>query len=173
MKTIDDIGKEWSSYNPPSDDGILRIIQNWGNELISNFRSNLQKNKSLASRNLYQQIEPSISTQPKGYNLKIQMLDYWKYVENGRPPTRTNSPSNPTLQKSIEEWIVNKGIQVRTSKNQDRRTAIKSLAYVIARKIHRNGTKARPFISPALTDKTMQILSDRIGKYIAESLAGE
>ena len=46
MKTIDDIGKEWSSYNPPSDDGILRIIQNWGNELISNFRSNLQKNKS-------------------------------------------------------------------------------------------------------------------------------
>lgn len=173
MKTVEDIGKGWSSYNPESDDGILRIIQNWGNELIANFRINLQKNKSLASNRLFSEIEPKISGTKTGYNLKIQMLDYWKYVENGRPPTRTNSPSNPTLQKSIEEWIVNKGIQVRTSKNQDRRTAIKSLAYVIARKIHRNGTKARPFISPALTDKTMQVLSDRIGVYIAESLAGE
>ena len=173
MKTVEEIGKGWSSYNPESDDGILRIIQNWGNELISNFRSNLQKNKSLASNRLFSEIEPEITGTKTGYNLKIQMLDYWKYVENGRPPTRTNSPSNPTLQKSIEEWIVNKGIQVRTSNNQDRRTAIKSLAYVIARKIHRNGTKARPFISPALTREMQQTLTDRIGKYIADTLAGE
>lgn len=171
MKTIDEIGKDWSNYNPPSDDGIMRIIQNWGNELISNMRSNLQKNKSLASRNLYQQIEPEISRSNTGYNLKVNMLDYWEYVENGRKPTRTNTPSNPTLQKSLETWIVNKGIQLGNVK--DRRQAIKSLAYVIARKIHRNGTKARPFISPALTDKTLQTLSDRIGVYIAESLAGE
>ena len=160
MKTIDDIGKEWSSYNPPSDGGILRIIQNWGNELISNFRSNLQKNKSLASRNLYQQIEPSISTQPKGYNLKIQMLDYWKAVENGQPPkTRVKV-------KSIEEWIQNKGIQPRGISK-------KSLAIAITKKIYNRGTAARPFISPALTDKTQQVLSDRIGKYIADTLAGE
>lgn len=173
MKTVEEIGKEWSSYNPESNGGILRIIQNWGNELISNFRSNLQKNKSLASNRLFSEIEPEITGTKTGYNLKIQMLDYWKWVENGRPPTRSNSPSNPTLQKSIEEWIVNKKIQVRTSKNQDRRTAIKSLAYVIARKIHRNGTKARPFISPALTREMQQTLTDRIGKYIADTLAGE
>jgi hypothetical protein len=99
------------------------------------------------------------------------MLDYYKWVEDGRPPTRTNTPSNPTLQKSIEQWIINKGIQTRTSKNQSRAASVKSLAYVIARKIHRKGTKARPFISPVLTDKMKQTLVDRIGRYIADSLA--
>ncbi len=171
MATLDDIGKKFSDFNPAGDKGIQGILQNWGNELISKFRANLQKNKSLASRRLYSEIEPDISPTKTGYSLQIKMLDYYKWIEDGRPPTKTNTPSNPTLQKSIEQWIINKGIQTRTSKNQSRAASVKSLAYVIARKIHRKGTKARPFISPALNDKMLQTLSDRVGKYIADSLA--
>jgi hypothetical protein len=171
LATLDDIGKKFSDFNPAGDKGIQGILQNWGNEVIAKFRANLQKNKSLASRRLYSEIDSEILPTKTGFSLQIKMLDYYKWVEDGRPPTRTNTPSNPTLQKSIEQWIINKGIQTRTSKNQSRAESVKSLAYVIARKIHRKGTKARPFISPVLTDKMKQTLVDRVGKYIADSLA--
>ena len=118
-----DLGSSKRNFDPQGN-AFLRIIQNWGNELIQNFRINLIKNKSLASKSLYQDIIPEIKPKANGANLKIKMLDYWQFVENGRQPTRANSPSNPTLQKSIEEWIVYKGIP--TPSNQDRRTAIKS-----------------------------------------------
>ena len=171
MASLEDIGKKFSDFNPAGDKGIQGILQNWGNEIIAKFRANLQKNKSLASRRLYSEIESDILPTKTGFSLQIKMLDYYKWIEDGRPPTTTKTPSNPTLQKSIEQWIINKGIQTRTSKNQSRAASVKSLAYVIARKIHRKGTKSRPFISPVLTDKMKQTLVDRIGRYIADSLA--
>ena len=90
----------------------------------------------------------------------LRRMQAIKAVENGQPPkTRVKV-------KSIEEWIQNKGIQPRGISK-------KSLAIAITKKIYNRGTAARPFISPALTDKTQQVLSDRIGKYIADTLAGE
>ena len=170
MLTLEDIRKNAEDLNPVNDKGITRIIQNWGNELIKQIQNNLTANKSKATGNLRQQIEADVTTPPTGYNLSIKMLDYYKWVEEGRPPTKTKTKSNPTLQKSIEEWIVNKGIQTRTTKNQSREATVKSLAYVIARKIHQKGTKAKPFLSPALNKVTTEVLAQRISKYIVETL---
>ena len=170
MLTLEDIRKNAEDLNPVNDKGITRIIQNWGNELIKQIQNNLTANKSKATGNLRQQIEADVTTPPTGYNLSIKMLDYYKWVEEGRPPTKTKTKSNPTLQKSIEEWIVNKGIQTRTTKNQSREATVKSLAYVIARKIHQKGTKAKPFLSPALNKVTTEVLAPRISKYIVETL---
>ena len=170
MATLEDIGKNFSDFQPQGDDGIVRIVQNWGNELIKQIQNNLRANNSKASGNLMQQIQGDVTTPPTGYNLSIKMLDYYKWIEEGRPPTKTSTKSNPTLQKSIEEWIVNKGIQTRTTKNQSREATVKSLAYVIARKIHQKGTKAKPFLSPALNKVTTEVLAQRISKYIVETL---
>ena len=170
MATLEDIRKNAEDLNPVNDKGITRIIQNWGNELIKQIQNNLLANKSKASGNLMSQIQGDVTTPPTGYNLSIKMLDYYKWIEEGRPPTKTNTKSNPSLQKSIEEWIVNKGIQTRTTKNQSREATVKSLAYVIARKIHQKGTKAKPFLSPALNKVTTEVLAQRISKYIVETL---
>ena len=170
MATLEDIGKNFSDFQPQGDDGVVRIVQNWGNQLIKQIQNNLTANKSKATGDLSQQIDAEVTTPPTGYNLSIKMLDYYKWVEEGRPPTKTSTKSNPTLQKSIEEWIVNKGIQTRTTKNQSREATVKSLAYVIARKIHQKGTKAKPFLSPALNKVTTEVLAQRISKYIVESL---
>lgn len=166
MATLEDIGKNFSDFQPQGDEGILRIIQNWGNEFIKQLQNNLLKNKSNASSSLSQSITPEVKTQQKGYNLSIMMEDYWFYVEEGRRSGKT-----PPI-KNIYEWIQNKReIQSKfISKSTDRIAATKSLAYVIARKIGREGTRAKPFVSPALKQVTTQTLANRISKHIVETL---
>ena len=173
MATLDSIGKNFKDFTPSDNDGVSRIIQNWGNELIKQLQNNLLKNKSNASSSLSQSITPEITQPATGYNLSIMMQDYWFYVENGRKPTQGGGSGE--LYKNIYEWIQNKrDLQVNViSKSPDRIAATKSLAYVITRKIHREGTKARPFVSPALKQVTTQTLATRISEYIVESLTGE
>ena len=173
MPTLEDIGKNFKDFTPSDNDGVNRIIQNWGNELIKQLQNNLLKNKSNASSSLSQSITPEITQPATGYNLSIMMQDYWFYVENGRKPTQGGGSGE--LYKNIYEWIQNKrDLQVNViSKSPDRIAATKSLAYVITRKIHREGTKARPFVSPALKQVTTQTLATRISKYIVDSLTGD
>lgn len=165
MDSLDSIGKKYSDFNPPSDDGILRIIQNWGNELISQMQNRLRSNKTNASSSLSQSIQPNIKSRQNGYNLSILMNEYWLYVEEGRKPGKM-----PPI-KNIYEWIQNKRpLQAKIAQSPDRIAATKSLAYVITRKIHREGTKAQPFISPSLKQVTTEELGRRVGQYIADSL---
>jgi hypothetical protein len=172
MATLDSIGKNFKDFTPSDNDGVNRIIQNWGNELIKQLQNNLLKNKSNASSSLSQSITPEITQPATGYNLSIMMQDYWFYVENGRKPTQGGGSGE--LYKNIYEWIQNKrDLQVNViSKSPDRIAATKSLAYVITRKIHREGTKAKPFASPALKQVTTQTLATRISEYIVDSLTG-
>jgi hypothetical protein len=172
MANLDDIGKNFKDFTPSDNDGVTRIIQNWGNELIKQLQNNLLKNKSNASSSLSQSITPEITQPATGYNLSIMMQDYWFYVENGRKPTQGGGSGE--LYKNIYEWIQNKrDLQVNViSKSPDRIAATKSLAYVITRKIHREGTKAKPFVSPALKQVTTQTLATRISEYIVDSLTG-
>ena len=165
LDSLNKIGDQWGEYNPATDDGIIRIIQNWGNELIAQMQNRLRSNKTNASSSLSQSVEPNIKSREGGYNLTILMNDYWLYVENGRKAGKM-----PPI-KNIYEWIQNKApLQAKIADSPNKIAATKSLAYVIARKISKKGTKAKPFISPSLNQVTTQELGRRIGQYIADSL---
>ena len=164
--SLESIGKEYSDFNPSADDGILRIVQNWGNELIAQMQNRLRANKTNASSSLSQSIEPQIK-QASADNLRLTILmeDYWQYVEDGR-----RAGKMPPI-KNISEWIQNKRpVQQKIAQSPDRIAATKSLAYVIARKIGQKGTKAQPFVTPSLKQVTTQTLAQRIGRYIADTL---
>lgn len=164
-KKLEQLGQDYEKFNPSEDDGILRIIQNWGNEFIAQMQNRLRINKTNASSSLSQSIQPEIKSQRSGYRLTVLMEDYWQYVEEGRPPGKM-----PPI-KNIYEWIQNKKpLQASIANSPDRIAATKSLAYVIARKIGKKGTRKQPFISPSLKEVTTATLAERIGKYIASSL---
>ena len=40
----------------------------------------------------------------------------------------------------------------------------------VGKKIEKDGTEAKPFIAPVLTDATMQNLSNRLAEYVANTL---
>lgn len=166
-RTLSDLGEDYKNFNP-SGDGLLRIVQNWGNELSENIRNTLRKNKTNASSVLSQSIGSIAKPKKDGFRLTVEMEDYYKYVEEGR-----RAGKRPPIQ-NIYEWIQNKkSVQTLISKSTDRRKATRSLAYVIARKIAKHGTKAQPFIRQNVNEKSLKVLSDRIGEYIGKQLAGD
>ena len=166
MPTLKELGGNFNEFQPLNDKGIITIVQNWGNELIKQLQNNLLKNKTNASSSLSESIDPKITQPPGGYNLTVQMLDYYINVEEGQ------KSGTKVKQKDLIEWIQNKSdIQSRIiSKSPDKIAATKSLAYVIQRKIYREGTTAKPFISPALKQVTTATLAKRISTYIVDSL---
>lgn len=166
MLTLEDIGQRFKEFETLNDKGIPNIIQNWGNQLIAQMRNNLTKNKSNATSQLLQSMIGKVTTTATGYNVSIIMNDYYVNVENGQPP------GTFVKTKHLYDWIENKkDLQVRIiSKSPNRIAATKSLAYVIQQKIKENGTEARPFIEPALSKVTTQVLTDRITTYIKDSI---
>lgn len=174
MLTLEQLGDRFSDWGSVSQRGIPEIIQNWGNQRIKALQNNLLKKRngynSVASGKLYQDISGDVSTTPQGYNLSIKMQDYYFWVENGRKPTQGGG--NGELYKNIYEWITNKAdLQSKViSKSKDKIAATKSLAYVITRKIHEKGTKAKPFIAPAQKQVPTDVLAKRISEFIIDSL---
>lgn len=166
-RTLSELGEDYKNFNP-SGDGLLRIVQNWGNELSENLRNTLRKNKTNASSVLSQSIGSIAKPKKDGFRLTVEMEDYYRYVEEGR-----RAGKRPPIQ-SIYEWIQNKkSVQTLISRSTDKRKATRSLAYVIARKIAKHGTKAQPFIRQNVNEKSLKVLSDRIGEYIGKQLAGD
>lgn len=165
LDDIEKFGDKNRAFNPSEDDGILRIVQNWGNELIAQMQNRLRINKTNATSSLSQSINPEIKGTQRGYRLTVLMEDYWQYVEEGRKPGKM-----PPI-KNIYEWIrYKRPIQDKIQQSPDKIAATKSLAYVIARKIGQKGTKAQPFVTPSLKQVTTQTLAQRIGRYIADTL---
>ena len=166
MATLEDIGKRLGAYEQPQNDGISRVVQNWGMQLIKEMQNNLLRNKTNASGALSQSLVPQIKTTAKGYNLQILAEDYANDVEAGR------KAGEPPPIKNIYDWITNKkSIQIRNiSKAKDKVKATQSLAVVIANKIGNVGTKPQPFLNPALSKVTTQVLTERITTYIKDSI---
>ena len=165
LDDLEKFGDKNRAFNPSEDDGILRIVQNWGNELIAQMQNRLRINKTNATSSLYESINPEIKGTQRGYRLTVLMEDYWQYVEEGR-----RAGKMPPI-KNIYEWIrYKRPMQDKIQQSPDKIAATNSLAYVIARKIGQKGTKAQPFISNSLKKVTTQTLAQRIGKYIADTL---
>ena len=149
LDDLEKFGDKNRAFNPSEDDGILRIVQNWGNELIAQMQNRLRINKTNATSSLSQSIEPQITGTQSGYRLTVLMEDYWQYVEEGR-----RAGKMPPI-KNIYEWIrYKRPIQDKIQQSPDKIAATKSLAYVIARKIGQKGTKAQPFVTPSLKQVT-------------------
>lgn len=108
-------------------------------------------NTSVALKSLRYKLEGDhlvIYSTMVGYN-------YIMTLEHGRGPTKKDATAgNPTLREEILNWIKQRGIQP-TEITQE------SLAYLIARKIHREGTQV--YQDYTLNGKGTGILSDIIG----------
>jgi hypothetical protein len=152
--TLEDLLKEWAELKTRE---LEQSLLN-SNSPISG-RASLSLLQSLSAL--------PITTRGNDVIARIQANDYYEYVDGGRGPTRNKG--NGGLRLAIQDWIASKGIQVRQSAGESGQTVIernKSLAYVIARKIHRRGFKGNKFFSKVINDATF----DQLGEYLASAM---
>lgn len=120
-----------------------------------------------ASGNWAEQLEEVYSFSSENLNAKILGEDYSEQLEKGRLAGK-----QPPIQ-AIEQWILDKGIMANIEGN----ITISSLAFLIARKIGREGWKREEYggvelISEIVTPERIQRIIDRVGdSFIAEFTA--
>ena len=105
----------------------------------------------------------SLEVKQSGLGVKLFGLKYSEQLEYGRRTTKSSTAGQPTLREAIEKWIVDKGLASRIQG----KISISSLAFLIARKIHREGWKRKDFggvelISQVVTAERIQKILDRI-----------
>lgn len=114
--------------------------------------------KMRASGDWEQTLEVEVKQSTGGLKGIIKGLDYSTYMQRGRA-----GGAMPPLQ-AIEQWIINKGLKPLEDKMKT-----SSLAFLIARKIAREGTKrfqaggTPPFIEAVITPERVQQIVDKVG----------
>jgi hypothetical protein len=139
------------------DQEILKAEQAWAQLVVTNAKSILIRNGKVASGRLRDSIEYKVNAQGK---ISFTYAPEGKWVTLGRRKGSKQPPTAP-----IERWIKQKSIRGRDPKT-GRFISDKSLAYLIARGIKRDGIEPLPFMKLAIDQSIKQL-----GKSLKTSIA--
>ena len=114
-------------------ENLRQTLEEYGQEVRNLYQDKLITHDRVASGELLNSVEFEVEGDGKRWEVSLNVAKYWKYVEND---TR---PHWPPVNK-ILEWIRVKPVLPRPDKNGKLPTP-EGLAFLIARKISRVGTK--------------------------------
>ena len=143
-------------------DGVMKGLQSVGLEIVAEAKKNLNQNKTnntgtLRASGKVQKVDEGIDA---GFFAEGSSEGYASHVEYGRGPTK--KAGQIPLRTTLKAWVHRK-LGIPYGKE------LESATYLIARKIHRKGTKAQPFFNPAVK-KFEERVSDIVSKYVDKSL---
>lgn len=95
-----------------------------------------KRNMKVKTGNLYNSI--NVSFDPATNRMKVSMLEYWKYVNDGRQPGKY-VPLKPLM-----AWMRTKGLN-RDPKGRFKKFNIKGVAFAISKSIKENGIQPTNF----------------------------
>jgi hypothetical protein len=145
---------------------ILTILEEFGAEVVRDIGQSIKDKDLVASGGLSKSVKFSIDVNltDERYTFQLDMAPYWSAVDEGRKKGK-----QPPVQ-SIMKWLKypnvksklgkeNSDLSLKTFKDYE----LKGLAYVIARKIGREGTEPTYFFSSVVTQERLDKLIDDIG----------
>lgn len=151
-------------------DNTLAVLEQYAQRLVAQYKDNLSQGKRNASSKLANTVKAEVKVEETVISVELTLQDYWYYVEHGRKAGKMPPISN------IEEWIKVKPIVPRPfGKSQKQIPSPRSLAYLIARKIGREGTKGTHSLQNASEEtyndfKTLleRAIAEDVGNYTAK-----
>lgn len=137
-------------------------LQAAGLELVADAKQNLNQNKTnntgaLRASGKVQKDDDGVDA---GFFSEGTTEGYAAHVEYGRGPTK--KAGQIPLRTTLKAWVHRK-LGIPYGKELD------SATFLIARKIHRKGTKPQPFFTPAVK-KIEERLDEIVSKYINQVL---
>ena len=144
---------------------VQEAIDKFRKYVIQQSRSNLSKQRKNVNKSLYNSINGVSKVNKNSISLYFEMLDYGIFQDKGvsgkvkKYNTDFSYKSKMPPSKVFDKWIVRKGIAPRNEKGQF--MSRKSLSYLIARKIFREGIKPSLFFTKPF-EKAYDRLPDEI-----------
>lgn len=133
---------------------LTRVLNEYGQGLVENYKAALGAESINASGELANSVKYIIDDKVKGrFEVKLELLEYWKYVEYGRKAGKMPPIS------AIKQWIEVKPIIPRPMKNGKLPTT-NQLAYLISRKIGLEGTKGRGVLGERIENANLVFWED-------------
>jgi|TARA_R110002050_G_scaffold15870_1_gene48489 hypothetical protein len=143
---------------------IERYLNSFGKQVVNRSKANLGKAKG-GNTKLAQSIKFEVKTDSDGFVVKFYMADYGTFLDKGVSGNKKkqsyknyenqteSSPYSYTTKQPpadiLSKWIKKKGIKGRDKKT-GRFISNMSLAFLIARKIKRDGIKSLSFFQKPL-----------------------
>lgn len=167
-------------------DNTQAVLEQYAQQLVAQYRENLTQGKRNASSKLADTVKAEVKVEDTVISVELTLQDYWYYVEHGRKAGKM-----PPISK-IEKWIKVKNIplQLETYAEQTKNKLKKKkkptkaqqrhrLAYLIARKIGREGTKGTHDLQSASNDTydDFKVLLEKaiaadVGDYVTKIFRG-
>jgi len=160
------------------DNKSYALVKKWLQGVIVLAKQNLAKSGAIASDSLAASInfEP-ISLTDTSFVVAIVANDYWKFVDLGVKGAVSSSraPNSPFQYRDkrppirpLQEWIAFKHISLE---GRDKKAANRSFAINIANKIRREGLRATNFMSNAVTEDMVAVLTENIAEVLGKSIS--
>lgn len=142
-------------------------IYDYANQIVQMYRDNLSKEKVDASGKLSRTADFDLDFDNYHVTIYLILESYWYYIENGRNKSTGKFGSWRTKYADIENWLRNKiarGTFVPTGGHTIPHTEkeIKSVSYLIARKITKFGFYGKDHHGKHILEKTMEEV-ERLG----------
>ena len=146
---------------------LEQVLRELGEDVRQGYMEQLLQHDRKATGALLDSVTAIGDVQGDVYEVKLQLADYWKYVEEGTAP-------HWPPRKAILDWIKAKPVIPRPD-SKGRIPSQESLAFLISRKIARVGTegshdlqKTLDAIMPVWDEKLRLALARMWTKYIRE-----
>jgi hypothetical protein len=155
-------------------DNVYPLLREFGNATVERAQRNLgatrtvrgKKRRAVATDALRKSLKFTVRASKSGYNFSFKSLSYGKYVEFGRKANSKQPPSEPILQ-----WIKAKRIKPKEDGKFVKATParLKGLAFMISRKIGKQGIEPLYFYRDAIND-TLEEYSERIATELTKQI---
>lgn len=134
-------------------ENTYKVLNEYGNRLVELYKKELTDGDINASYDLYNSVRYIFDDSGKSFEIKLELEDYWKYIENGRKAGKF-----PPID-AISKWIEIKPVLPYPLKNGKLPTT-PQLAYLIARKIGLEGTLPKPILEKSVDEIMEDIYKD-------------
>lgn len=163
---------------------LQQVLKDYARDARELYKYQISLGGKNASRKLIDSVNSQVIVNGRGFEVNLNLQHYWKYIEGGRKGTESSPPGAvynagfPPVGVLIK-WIQVKPIIPRPDAN-GKLPSPKSLAYLIGRKIEREGIA--PFPALKTTQEELdklyhQKLSDALGhdvsNYIRKVIAAK
>lgn len=125
-------------------DNVFTILEQYANDIRNSYQDSLIKNDRIASGYLLNNIDFKVINEGNVFNVTFMMPKYWEYVEYN------TKPHLPPVNK-ILEWIQVKPILPQPN-DKGKLPTPESLAWAIAKKIEKSGTKGTHDLENTVND---------------------
>lgn len=140
-----------------------RLLASCGTQIIDIYRKKLSEFNVNSTGTLGNNLSCFVQIGEEVYELCLRIQDYWKYVEDGRNPG-----SFPNVD-ALKKWIQAKPILPRPYNGK--LPTIDTLAYLIGRKIERDGIEGKHILAATLEEvDKMQIIEQGVDSKIQDQI---